>query len=42
MRTRWKLTGSSFDLINIHLFHDASNFTAMEEVSYHTSLSFLV
>ncbi|XP_050547103.1 inositol polyphosphate-5-phosphatase A-like isoform X2 [Daktulosphaira vitifoliae] len=30
LRTRWKLNGSTFDLVNIHLFHDASNFTAME------------
>lgn len=25
------MSGVTFDLINIHLFHDASNFTAMEE-----------
>ncbi|XP_069981634.1 uncharacterized protein 5PtaseI isoform X3 [Penaeus vannamei] len=31
MRTRWCLNGSKFDLVNIHLFHDASNFIAMEE-----------
>ncbi|XP_073970945.1 inositol polyphosphate-5-phosphatase A isoform X7 [Rhodnius prolixus] len=30
MRTRWNLNGTVFDLINIHLFHDASNFVAME------------
>ncbi|XP_046384527.1 inositol polyphosphate-5-phosphatase A isoform X2 [Ischnura elegans] len=30
LRTRWMLNGSVFDLINIHLFHDASNFVAME------------
>lgn len=30
LRTRWSLLGVTFDLINIHLFHDASNFTAME------------
>ncbi|PNF38049.1 hypothetical protein B7P43_G02352 [Cryptotermes secundus] len=30
LRTRWSLCGSVFDLINIHLFHDASNFIAME------------
>ncbi|GFG35545.1 hypothetical protein Cfor_08280, partial [Coptotermes formosanus] len=30
LRTRWSLSGSVFDLINIHLFHDASNFIAME------------
>ncbi|XP_064094083.1 uncharacterized protein LOC135206655 [Macrobrachium nipponense] len=31
MRTRWNLNGTKFDLVNIHLFHDASNFIAMEE-----------
>ncbi|XP_034254215.1 uncharacterized protein LOC117653000 isoform X2 [Thrips palmi] len=30
MRTRWNLNGTIFDLVNIHLFHDASNFIAME------------
>ncbi|XP_024083593.1 type I inositol 1,4,5-trisphosphate 5-phosphatase isoform X2 [Cimex lectularius] len=30
MRTRWNLNGTVFDLINIHLFHDASNFIAVE------------
>ncbi|XP_026274549.2 uncharacterized protein LOC113203855 isoform X1 [Frankliniella occidentalis] len=30
MRTRWNLNGTTFDLVNIHLFHDASNFVAME------------
>ncbi|BES96826.1 type I inositol-1,4,5-trisphosphate [Nesidiocoris tenuis] len=30
MRTRWNLNGTVFDLVNIHLFHDASNFVAME------------
>lgn len=30
MRTRWNLHGTVFDLINIHLFHDESNFIAME------------
>lgn len=30
LRTRWSLNGTVFDLINIHLFHDASNFVAME------------
>ncbi|XP_064465775.1 inositol polyphosphate-5-phosphatase A-like isoform X2 [Ornithodoros turicata] len=30
MRTRWNLHGTTFDLINIHLFHDESNFIAME------------
>ncbi|CAH1156068.1 unnamed protein product [Phaedon cochleariae] len=31
MRTRWSLNGSVVDLVNIHLFHDASNFIAMEK-----------
>lgn len=31
MRTRWSLHGTVFDMMNIHLFHDASNFIAMEE-----------
>ncbi|CAG9862365.1 unnamed protein product [Phyllotreta striolata] len=30
MRTRWSLNGTIIDLVNIHLFHDASNFIAME------------
>ncbi|XP_046668070.1 inositol polyphosphate-5-phosphatase A isoform X1 [Homalodisca vitripennis] len=30
LRTRWNLNGTVFDLVNIHLFHDASNFVAME------------
>ncbi|XP_075211072.1 inositol polyphosphate-5-phosphatase A [Lycorma delicatula] len=30
LRTRWNLNGTIFDLVNIHLFHDASNFIAME------------
>ncbi|KAJ9589027.1 hypothetical protein L9F63_017671, partial [Diploptera punctata] len=30
LRTRWSLSGTVFDLINIHLFHDASNFVAVE------------
>ncbi|KAI4462124.1 trisphosphate 5-phosphatase [Holotrichia oblita] len=30
LRTRWSLCGTVFDLVNIHLFHDASNFIAME------------
>ncbi|XP_076165417.1 inositol polyphosphate-5-phosphatase A isoform X2 [Ptiloglossa arizonensis] len=30
LRTRWSISGTVFDLINIHLFHDASNFVAME------------
>ncbi|XP_039301120.1 inositol polyphosphate-5-phosphatase A [Nilaparvata lugens] len=33
LRTRWNLNGTIFDLVNIHLFHDASNFVAMESVS---------
>ena len=33
LRTRWSISGTVFDLINIHLFHDASNFVAMETVS---------
>jgi hypothetical protein len=33
LRTRWSLGGTVFDLINIHLFHDASNFVAVESVS---------
>lgn len=32
LRTRWNISGTVFDLINIHLFHDASNFIAMETV----------
>lgn len=32
LRTRWSISGTIFDLINIHLFHDASNFIAMETV----------
>ncbi|KAF2361895.1 Endonuclease/exonuclease/phosphatase, partial [Trinorchestia longiramus] len=31
MRTRWRIYGTELDLINIHLFHDASNFLAMKE-----------
>jgi inositol polyphosphate 5-phosphatase INPP5A len=31
LRTRWILDGTTFDLINIHLFHDASNLTASEK-----------
>ncbi|XP_052863203.1 inositol polyphosphate-5-phosphatase A [Anopheles cruzii] len=31
LRTRWFLNGTIFDLVNIHLFHDASNFTACEK-----------
>lgn len=30
MRTRWSLNGTVIDMVNIHLFHDASNFVAME------------
>lgn len=30
MRTRWSLNGTIVDFVNIHLFHDASNFIAME------------
>jgi inositol-1,4,5-trisphosphate 5-phosphatase len=32
LRTRWKLDGTVFDLVNIHLFHDASNFIASQSV----------
>ncbi|KAM7360844.1 inositol polyphosphate-5-phosphatase A isoform 1-T3 [Cochliomyia hominivorax] len=31
MRTRWELNNTVFDLVNIHLFHDASNLAACEE-----------
>ncbi|KAG8183396.1 hypothetical protein JTE90_008298 [Oedothorax gibbosus] len=31
MRTRWRIGCSVFDLVNVHLFHDACNFTAMKE-----------
>ncbi|XP_046804416.1 inositol polyphosphate-5-phosphatase A isoform X2 [Lucilia cuprina] len=31
MRTRWDLNNTVFDLVNIHLFHDASNLAACEE-----------
>ena len=34
LRTRWQLNGTTFDLVNIHLFHDASNFVAMQTVSF--------
>ncbi|XP_035233003.1 inositol polyphosphate-5-phosphatase A-like [Stegodyphus dumicola] len=34
MRTRWSIGHTIFDLVNIHLFHDASNFIAMEDVFY--------
>ncbi|XP_066253064.1 inositol polyphosphate-5-phosphatase A isoform X2 [Euwallacea similis] len=29
LRTRWSLSGTVFDLVNIHLFHDASNLVSM-------------
>lgn len=29
MRTRWSLCGTVFDLVNLHLFHDASNLVSM-------------
>ncbi|XP_055851053.1 inositol polyphosphate-5-phosphatase A isoform X2 [Episyrphus balteatus] len=31
MRTRWEINGTVIDLVNIHLFHDASNLAACEE-----------
>lgn len=31
MRTRWSLAGTAVDLVNIHLFHDASNLAASAE-----------
>lgn len=31
LRTRWEVNGTVFDMINIHLFHDASNLAASEE-----------
>lgn len=31
LRTRWEINGTIFDMINIHLFHDASNLAASEE-----------
>ncbi|XP_071828222.1 inositol polyphosphate-5-phosphatase A-like isoform X2 [Apostichopus japonicus] len=31
LRTRWKLENITFDLVNVHLFHDASNVQAMEK-----------
>ncbi|CAH2275142.1 type I inositol 1,4,5-trisphosphate 5-phosphatase-like [Pelobates cultripes] len=34
MRTTWQIDNRTFDLVNLHLFHDASNF-----VSYHCSPS---
>lgn len=30
MRTRWKINKCVFDLLNIHLFHDASNLVSIE------------
>ncbi|XP_067656266.1 inositol polyphosphate-5-phosphatase A-like [Haliotis asinina] len=30
LRTRWNLNNCIFDLVNIHLFHDASNIIAMQ------------
>uniref|UniRef100_A0A4W3JIM4 inositol-polyphosphate 5-phosphatase n=1 Tax=Callorhinchus milii TaxID=7868 RepID=A0A4W3JIM4_CALMI len=30
IRTRWSVTDCAFDLVNIHLFHDASNLIAWE------------
>lgn len=29
LRTRWSLCGTVFDLVNLHLFHDASNLVSM-------------
>lgn len=31
LRTRWEVKGTVIDLVNIHLFHDASNLAASEE-----------
>ncbi|ESN96187.1 hypothetical protein HELRODRAFT_67767, partial [Helobdella robusta] len=31
IRTRWRLYNTVFDLVNLHLFHDASNIVAMEK-----------
>lgn len=31
LRTRWNINNCLFDLINIHLFHDASNIVAMQK-----------
>lgn len=31
LRTRWSINNCVFDLINIHLFHDASNIVAMQK-----------
>ncbi|XP_029459602.1 type I inositol 1,4,5-trisphosphate 5-phosphatase-like isoform X2 [Rhinatrema bivittatum] len=30
MRTRWKIQNRAFDLLNVHLFHDASNLIACD------------
>ena len=32
LRTRWTLAGTPLDLVNIHLFHDASNLVSLEAV----------
>uniref|UniRef100_A0A336MJR1 inositol-polyphosphate 5-phosphatase n=1 Tax=Culicoides sonorensis TaxID=179676 RepID=A0A336MJR1_CULSO len=31
LRTRWSINGTILDLVNIHLFHDASNLAACQE-----------
>lgn len=31
MRTRWEINKTVFDVVNIHLFHDASNLAASEQ-----------
>lgn len=31
LRTRWNIEGTTIDLINIHLFHDASNLASCEQ-----------
>lgn len=31
MRTRWRIVDTVFDLVNIHLFHDACNLMAVEQ-----------
>uniref|UniRef100_A0A0K8WHV3 inositol-polyphosphate 5-phosphatase n=1 Tax=Bactrocera latifrons TaxID=174628 RepID=A0A0K8WHV3_BACLA len=31
MRTRWDINGTTLDFVNMHLFHDASNLTALIE-----------
>ena len=36
----WDFFYSVFDLLNIHLFHDASNLQAIETVSLHTCIVF--